>query len=331
MVMKAIVARPAQAKAVLALEEVADPTLSAHQLLIEVHASAVNRADLLQRRGLYPPPKGESEILGLECAGVVQKIGREVTRFRPGDRVMALLGSGGYAESVAIHENLALPVPASLSLIEAAAVPEAFLTAYEALLRTAELAPGERVLIQAGASGVGSAAIQVAREVGAYVFATTKGQPKLSKLRELGVHRVIDYEHEDFAEIIRSEGREGADVILDLIGGSYAERHQAVLAAGGRWVVIGLLGGAKATLDLTRVIQQRQRLLGVVMRSRSLPDKSAIVSGFLRELWPWLADGRLAPLIDSVVPLAEAEQAHERMAQNQNIGKIVLQVRASAE
>lgn len=326
--MKAIFGRSSQAKQALAIEEVPEPHVGAHQVLIEVHASALNRADLLQRRGLYPPPPGESEILGLECAGYVRRVGREVTRYRVGDRVMALLGSGGYAEYVAVHEQLALPVPESLTLEQAAAVPEAFLTAYEALLRTAELSPGERVLIHAGASGVGSAAVQIAREVGGYVYATARGERKLGKLRELGVHRPIDYEQQDFAQIIQQETHgAGVDVIIDLVGSAYVEQHQAVLANGGRWIVVGLLGGASAKLDLGRLLTKRHTLRGIVMRSRSLPEKSAIVAGFLRDLWPWLNSERLAPQIDSVFPLAEAEAAHARMTENQNVGKILLKVR----
>lgn len=326
--MKAVFARPGKDRAPLALEEAPEPNLSAHQLLIEIHATAVNRADLLQRRGLHPPPAGESDILGLECAGVVTKLGREVTRFREGDRVMALIGSGGYAESVAVHEQLVLPVPSGIDLTSAAAIPEAFLTAYEGLLRIAELGPGERVLIHAGASGVGSAAIQIAREVGAFVFSTSRSEAKLAKLKELGVERAIDSSREDFAQVIAEETRgAGIDVVLDLVGADYFERHQRALASGGRWVVVGLVGGAKANIDLGLLLTKRQRLFGMVMRARSLPDKSAIVAGFLRDLWPWLEEGRLTPQLDSTFALAEAEAAHARMQKNENVGKIVLRVR----
>jgi NADPH:quinone reductase-like Zn-dependent oxidoreductase len=245
-----------------------------------------------------------------------------------GERVMALLPGGGYAELARVHENLLLPIPERLSFEQAAAVPEAFLTAYEALLRTANVAPGERVLIHAGASGVGSAATQIAREIGAYVFATSKGQPKLDKLRELGVQRVIDYEQEDFAEVIARESRAvGVDVIADLIGAAYAERNQKALAAGGRWVVIGLLGGARANLDFAQLLMRRQTVAGIVMRTRPLIDKTAIVRGFLSDLWPWLSEGRLEPVLDQTFALADAARAHERMEGNQNVGKIVLRVR----
>jgi putative PIG3 family NAD(P)H quinone oxidoreductase len=326
--MRAIVVASPGGPEQLKLETLPDPNPGAHELLIEVHASGLNRADLLQRRGLYPAPAGESEILGLECAGVVRALGRDASRFREGDRVMALLPGGGYAERARVHENLALKVPESLSLEQAAAVPEAFLTAYEALLRTANLAPGERVLIHAGASGVGTAAVQIAREVGAYVFATCRGEAKLEKLRELGVERPIDSTREDFVDVIARESRgAGVDVIADLIGGAYVEQNQRALGAGGRWLVIGLLGGARATLNLSELLMRRQTLAGIVMRSRSLLDKTAIVRGFSNDFLPWLAEGRMTPVLDQTFALADAARAHERMEANSNVGKIVLKVR----
>jgi putative PIG3 family NAD(P)H quinone oxidoreductase len=326
--MQAIVVRAPGGPEELRLEEVADPEPSSHQVLIEVHASGVNRADVLQRRGLYPPPPGESSVLGLEFAGVVSRVGREVNAVQPGDRVMALLGSGGYAERVCVHERLVLPVPEGFSFEQAAAVPEAFLTAHEALLRVAELAPGERVLIHAGASGVGSAAVQIAREVGAFVLATTRGPSKLELLHKLGVHRPIDSLAEDFSEVTQAESRGvGADVIVDLVGAAYAERNQAALAVGGRWVVVGLLGGSRASIDFARLLTRRQTLRGIVMRSRPLPEKAAIVSSFRRDLWPWLVEGRLQPLLDRVYSLTDARAAHERLETNLSQGKIVLRVR----
>jgi NADPH:quinone reductase-like Zn-dependent oxidoreductase len=241
---------------------------------------------------------------------------------------MALLSGGGYAELARVHENLVMKVPERLSFQQAAAVPEAFLTAYEALLRTGNLAPGERTLIHAGASGVGSAAVQIAREVGAYVFATCRGDGKLAKLQELGVERAIDSTREDFVEVIAQASRgAGVDVIADFIGAAYAERNQRALAAGGRWVVIGLLGGARATVDFAELLMRRQTLSGIVMRSRPLLDKTAIVRGFSENLWPWLDEGKLEPVLDRTFSLEEAARAHERMEQNLNFGKIVLALR----
>lgn len=309
----------------LELVELADPNPASHEVSIDVRASALNRADVLQRRGLYPPPPGESDVLGLECAGVVRDVGREAGRFAPGTRVMALLGSGGYAERVRVHENLVMPVPDGMSFEAAAAVPEAFLTAYEALFNAAELAPGERVLVHAGGSGVGIAALQLARELGAQVFCTLRSDPKVERLRALGAARTIVTSAEDFVDVVEREtqGR-GVDVIVDLVGAAYAASNQRALAAGGRWVAIGLLGGAQATLDFGKLVMKRQTLRGIVMRSRPLPEKTAIVRGFVRDVLPWFAEGRLSPVVDSTFPLADVARAHEYMEQNKNFGKIVL-------
>lgn len=311
----------------LELRQVPDPRPSSHDVVLRVHATALNRADLLQRRGLYPPPAGETEILGLECAGVVEALGAGVTTLTRGQRVMALLPGGGYAERVRVHESLALPVPETLSFEQAAAIPEAFLTAHEALLGAAELCPGERVLIHGAAGGVGSAAVQLARELGAFVFATTRTPNKLGWLAELGAGRVIDTSSEDFAAVVReaSNGR-GADVIVDFVGAALSEQNQSILATAGRWVVVGLLGGARGTLDFARLLGQRQTVRGIVMRTRPLTEKAAIVRAFRRDFWRWFDEGRLTPRVDSVFPLAEARYAHERMENNENLGKIVLRV-----
>lgn len=326
--MLAVVTRQPGGPEGLELSTVPDPTPNSHQVLIEVHATALNRADLLQRRGLHPPPPGESEILGLECAGVVRRTGSDAHGFAPGDRVMALLGGGGYAEQVVVHERLVAKIPDCLSFEAAAAVPEAFLTAQQALLEVGALGPGERVLIHAGASGVGSAAIQLARELGAFVFATARDDAKLALLRKLGVERPLDGTREDFADRILNETREqGVDLIVDLVGGSYADRNHAALATGGRWVLVGLLGGNRASLDLGRLLARRQTLAGIVLRSRTLADKAALMQAFRRQLLPWFEDGRLCPVIDSVYALSEVRQAHARMEANANLGKIVLKVR----
>jgi putative PIG3 family NAD(P)H quinone oxidoreductase len=312
----------------LSLESVADPAPNAHQVLIDVHAAGINRADVLQRRGLYPPPAGESDVLGLECSGVVTKVGEDVQDFSPGDRVMALLAGGGYAERVAVHERLVMPVPDSVSFEAAAAIPEAFLTAQQALFDAGALNPGERVLIHAAASGVGAATAQVARELGGYVFATTRSPDKRALLVGLGVERPIDATVEDFAAVIQNETRgAGADVIVDFIGAAYAEKNHAALAVGGRWIVAGLLGGPRVELDFGRLLARRQTISGIVLRSRSLPEKAALIRAFRRELLPWFAEGRLNAVLDRVYPLAEVQSAHARMDANLNAGKIVLKVR----
>jgi len=312
----------------LEIRNVPDPRPARQHVVIDVHATALNRADLLQRRGLYPPPEGASEILGLECAGVVSELGPEVETLKVGDRVMALLAGGGYAERVVVHENLVMPVPDGLTFEEAAAIPEAFLTAHEALVTAAELAPGERVLIHAGASGVGSAAIQLSRELGAFVIATSRSAGKLTLLRELGVHHAVCTSQEDFVELVRTVSRgRGVDVLVDFVGAAYAERNQRCLAAGGRWIVVGLLGGARATIDLGALLSRRQTLRGIVMRTRSLPEKAAIVRAFRRDFLPWIAEGRLRPRIDVVLPFESVREGHERMEANLNLGKIVLKLR----
>lgn len=311
----------------LELREVPDPKPSSHDVVIRVHASALNRADLLQRRGLYPPPPGETEILGLECAGVVEELGAGVTTLAAGERVMALLPGGGYAERVRVHESLVLPIPEALSFEQAAAIPEAFLTAHEALLGAAELSPGERVLIHGAAGGVGSAAVELARELGAFVFATTRDPNKVEWLTELGANQVIDTSTQDFAAVVReaSNGR-GVDVIVDFVGASLSEANQSVLAAAGRWVVVGLLGGTRGTIDFARLLGLRQTIRGIVMRTRPLTEKAAIVRAFRRDFLSWFDEGRITPRIDSVFPLAEVRFAHERMERNENRGKIVLRV-----
>jgi tumor protein p53-inducible protein 3 len=312
----------------LQLLDVPDPEPGTREIAIEIHTAALNRADLLQRRGLYPPPPGVTDILGMECAGVVSALGPGCTgALRVGERVMALLGGGGYAERVVVPEGMAMKVPDALSFEEAAAVPEAFLTAREVLFAAGRLAATDSVLIHAAAGGVGSAAVQLAHNAGARVFATASGG-KCDWLRGLGADTVIDYKTEDFADVIlaRTAGR-GVDVILDFIGAAYAEKHGACLATLGRHVLIGVLGGAQATVNFASILQKRQSLIGTVMRSRSTQEKIELTREFVRTTLPLLGDGRVKALVDSVFPLSEVARAHERMEANLNLGKIVLKVR----
>lgn len=313
----------------LQLLEVPDPVPGRGEVAIDIHAAALNRADLLQRRGLYPPPAGTTEILGLECAGVVSALGPGCTgALRVGQRVMALLGGGGYAERVVIPEALAMDIPESLSFEQAAAVPEAFLTAREALFGAGQLSATESVLIHAAAGGVGSAAVQLAHVSGARVFATAGGARKCSWVATLGADLVIDHQSQDFAALVQSQTQDlGVDVILDFVGAAYAQQHAACLASGGRQVVIGVLGGAQASIHLGRLIQKRQSLIGLVMRSRSAQEKAELTRAFVRTTLPLLATGRVQPVVDSVFELSDVRHAHERMEHNQNLGKIVLRVR----
>jgi putative PIG3 family NAD(P)H quinone oxidoreductase len=323
--MKAVVITEFGGPEKLALAEVPAPKPGENQVLIEVKATALNRADLLQRRGLYPPPKGETEILGLECAGVVAELGPGVSAVQKGDRVMALLAGGGYAERVVCHERMAAPIPAGLSFEQAAAIPEAFLTAREALFTLGRIEPGGFVLVHASAGGVGSAAVQLAREHGARVIATAGSLEKLARVRELGAEVLVDYKTQDFEQVVSEvTQKKGVDVVLDFIGGSYWEKHARCLAVAGRCVVIGVLGGLSADVNFAQLLRMRHQLLGLVMRSRPLEEKIAITQRFIRESLPGFADGKLVPVIDRVFPIAEVRAAHERMEQNANIGKIVL-------
>jgi putative PIG3 family NAD(P)H quinone oxidoreductase len=324
--MKAVVCHQSGGPEVLDVADVAAPTPGEREVLIEVRASALNRADLLQRRGLYPAPPGASDILGLECSGVVAALGPGASRFTVGTRVMALLGGGGYAERVVVHEDVLMRVPERLSFEEAAAVPEAFLTASEALLVEAELQAGQHLLVTAAASGVGSAAVQIAKLRGAFVIGSASAG-KLAAVTALGADVALDRAREDFIGALRAAtAKRGVDAIVDFIGGSALERHQACLADRGRLVLIGLLGGATAPLDLGRLLMKRQRICGLVMRTRSVAEKIELVKRFERELWPALEAGALSPKLDRIFPLAEVRAAHERMEENLNTGKLVLRV-----
>jgi tumor protein p53-inducible protein 3 len=323
--MRAVVVRQPGGPAELEIGRVPAPRLQPGCVEIEVKASALNRADLLQRRGLYPPPKGASDILGLECAGVVRAVAPDVNGFRAGERVMALLSGGGYAERAVVPEGHLMRVPSGLSFEQAAAIPEAFLTASEALLSTGQLEAGGWVLIHAAAGGVGSAAVQLARRIGAHVIACAGSPDKVEWVRKLGADVALNYREQDFeaACLEHTEGR-GVDVVLDFVGAPYAERHQRCLAEAGRWVVLGMLGGSEAKLDLARVLRRRLRIAGLVMRSRSSADKAMIVARFVERFWSDLETGALAPQVDRVYPLAQVRAAHERMEKNENVGKIVL-------
>lgn len=329
--MRAVIVRAPGGPEQLALAEVPAPNLTPGCLEIAVEASALNRADLLQRRGVYPPPPGASDILGLECAGVVSAVTGDGGGFRVGDRVMALLAGGGYAERVVAPHGQVLPIPRGLSFEAAAAIPEAFLTASEALFSNGELAAGQWVLVHAAAGGVGSAAVQLARAAGAHVVASVGSPQKAEWLASLGADAVVNYREQDFAAVCleHTQGR-GVDVVLDFVGASYAERHLRCLGEAGRWVVLGMLGGSEARIDLGPVLRRRLRISGLVMRSRSLADKADIVSRFARRSAALFESGALVPQIDRVYPLAEVRAAHERMERNENLGKIVLRIGARA-
>lgn len=315
---------------VLELADRPEPECGPDDLLVEVRAAALNRADLLQRRGHYPAPPGAPEdVPGLECAGVVRRAGRRVRGFEPGDRVMGLLGGGAYAEAVALPASLALPVPTSLDFVEAAAVPEAFLTAHDALARRADFGAGETLLVHSAGGGVGTAALQLARVAGAARVFGTASKEKLAGIgrEELPLDVPVDRHAEAFHEVVAREtvGR-GVDAILDTVGADYWEANVASLAERGRMVLIGLLGGAEARVDLSRVLRKRATVVGTVLRSRPLHEKADLVREVRDRLLPLFEQGRLRPVVDRTYPLAEAAEAHRRMEGNANLGKIVLVV-----
>lgn len=323
--MKAITMPQAGPPEVLTLSEVPDPHPEAGQVVIESRATALNRADLLQRQGKYPPPTGAPPYLGLEVAGRILEVGLGVTEWRVGDRVMALLGGGGYAEQVAVPQETLLPIPEGMSWAEAAALPEAWLTAYSNLIEIGRLEAGERVLVHAGASGVGTAAIQLARWRGATVFATASA-PKLPALQALGVTRAIDYRNERFAEVILAEtdGR-GVDVILDFIGAPYWDDNLRTLAPWGRLVLVGLMGGREVKANLGLFLSKKLSVHGSTLRDRTLEQKARLVQAFRQEVLPSLASGALRPVLDpQQFRLDEAAAAHRYMEENRNIGKVIL-------
>ena len=302
------------------------PSPRAGELLVAVEAAGVNRPDVLQRQGAYPPPKDASPELGLEVAGTVVAIGDGVTGFSPGDRVTALANGGGYAEYAVVPAGQALPFPKGMSAIEAAALPETFFTVWANLFAMAGLKAGETVLIHGGTSGIGTTAIQLARAFGARVLTTAGTPEKCAAAQRIGADRAIDYRREDFLAVAREEtGGRGVDVILDMVGAPYFQRNLKALAPDGRLSIIAFLGGAVAeTADLMPIMLKRLRITGSTLRPRSAAEKQAIRDALLTHVWPLLDTGRIAPVIDRTFPLAAAADAHRHMEQGDHIGKIVL-------
>ncbi|PFG73638.1 NAD(P)H-quinone oxidoreductase [Tepidiforma thermophila] len=325
--MKAVVITRPGGPEVLEYREVPDPVAGPEDLLIRVRATALNRADLLQRMGGYPQPgpRPAFEIPGLEYAGEVIAVGERVEGFAVGDRVMGLLAGGGYAELVATHYRLAVKVPDVLSWEEAGATPEVFITAHDALLQCG-LVAGERVLIHAAGSGVGVAAIQIAKVMGASLVAGTAGSAeKLARAAELGLDLGINYREQDFAEeVLRATEGKGVDVILDVIGAEYWERNLRALAVKGRMVVVGLMGGTGASTNLGVLLQKRLQVRGTTLRARPMEEKAAATRAFEKSVLPHIASGRVKVVIDRVYALRDAAEAHAYMATNANFGKIVL-------
>lgn len=323
----AVIAEPGGPE-VFRIQDVPDPRPGPEDALVEVRASALNRADLMQRRGRYPAPPGiPQDVPGLEMAGVVLEVGERVTSVAPGQRVFALLSGGGYAERVVTHERMLMTVPEGMSFEDAASVPEVFITAYDALFNQAQLQMGEAVLIHAAGSGVGTAAVQLARQVGAATFGTAGSAEKLARAAELGLDVGINYHEEDFAEVVRDRtGGRGVDVVLDVVGAPYWERNLASMAVLGRMVLVGALGGGRLETNLGLLSPKRLRVQGTVLRARTLEEKMALTRQMERHVLPLLASGKLRAVVDRVFPLEEVSQAHEYMEANRNFGKIVLSV-----
>ena len=300
------------------------PVPGVGEIVIRVAWAGVNRPDVAQRAGAYAPPPGASDLPGLEAAGHVAAVGPGVSRWAVGDQVCALLPGGGYAEYVACPADHALPVPAGMSLRDAAALPETFFTVWTNVVLRGGLQAGERFLVHGGSSGIGTTAIQLAAARGARVFTTAGSDEKCDACLKLGAERAINYRAEDFAEVLKAEG--GAHLILDMVGGDYLARNLAALADEGRLVQIAVLGGAKASLNLATVMMRRLTITGSTLRPQSLAAKAAIARDLEREVWPLLASGRIAPVFDSEFPLVEAAEAHRRMEGSGHIGKILLRV-----
>ncbi|NNG38143.1 NAD(P)H-quinone oxidoreductase [Flexivirga sp. ID2601S] len=309
-------------ESVLTLSEEPTPHIGDDEVLVDVAAAGVNRADLMQRQGLYPPPKGESEIPGLEISGTIAAVGSKVSDWSVGDRVCALLAGGGYAEQVAVPAGQLLPVPAGMDLVEAAALPEVVCTVWSNIFMSAHLQPGELLLVHGGGSGIGTMAIQLGSAFGARVAVTAGSAEKLERCKELGAEILINYRDEDFVEVINEAG--GANVILDVIGAKYLARNIDALALDGRLDIIGMQGGVKAELDISTLMAKRGAIMAMGLRARDRANKAAVVADVRRHVWPLIESGAVRPIIDRKLPLAQAGEAHRTLADSQHVGKVLL-------
>ncbi|MDA8370138.1 MAG: NAD(P)H-quinone oxidoreductase [Nocardiopsaceae bacterium] len=312
---------------VLTWAQVPDPVPGPGEVLVDVAATAVNRADINQRQGNYPPPPGAPEYPGLECSGRIAQLGpgTEDSGWSIGDEVCALLSGGGYAERVAVPVGQLLPVPRGTGLVDAAALPEAACTVWSNVFMVGALQPGETLLVHGGGSGIGTFAVQLAHALGARVITTAGSDDKLARCRELGADVGINYREEDFAARVKNEtGGAGADVILDIMGGSYLERNVRSLAVNGRLAIIGLMGGRRAELDLGRMLVKRLSVHATTLRSRPTEEKARIVSGVREHVWPLVEEGTIRPIVDQTIAMPRAAEAHRVMESSTHVGKIVL-------
>ena len=313
---------------VFEIKDIDEPTIGPEDVLVNVKATALNRADLLQRRGRYPAPLGiRDDVHGLEMAGIIAETGANTDGVAIGDRVFGLLGGGGYAEKVVTHHRMVSKIPDNMDFVQAAAVPEVFITAYDALFNHCNLTMGESVLIHAAGSGVGTAAIQLANQIGATTFGTAGSKEKILKASDLGLTLGINYHEEDFAEILKTQTNgKGVNAILDVVGSPYLANNLASLALKGRIVIVGTMGGANPEINLGVIMQKRLRLHGTVLRARPLEEKISLNRQFEQYVLPLLANGRLKAIVDTVFSLQEVSEAHKYMESNANFGKIVLTI-----
>jgi putative PIG3 family NAD(P)H quinone oxidoreductase len=323
--MRAVVADGAGGPEVLTIEERPDPEPGPGEVVLDVAAAGLNRADLLQRQGFYPPPPGASDILGMECSGTVSAVGADVTGWDVGDEGCALLSAGAYATKVALPAGQLMPVPAGVDLVTAAALPEVACTVWSNVFMVAGLRPDETLLVHGGAGGIGTFAIQLATAYGARVF-TTAGTPEKRRLvRELGAEIAIDYREEDFVEVVeQATDGAGADVILDNMGASYLARNVTALASEGRLVIIGMQGGTKAELDINALLRKRGAIVASTLRARPAAEKAAICAAVVEHVWPLVADGSVRAVVDTTLPLERASEAHALMQSGEHSGKILL-------
>lgn len=325
--MKAVIIKEFGGPEQLTLGEWQTPVPTANEVLVKVHASALNRADTLQRKGVYPPPQGASPILGLELAGEVVEVGSAVSRWKEGDQVFGLVSGGGYAEYTVIHEDMAMPLPKGFSFEQAVAIPEVFLTAFQALRWLADIQPNETLLVHAGASGVGTAAIQLAQHMGAQVIVTASASKHQTCL-DLGAKLAIDYKTEDFqARALEFTNGKGVDVIIDFIAAPYFQQNIEALAVDGRMVILALMGGTKVPgFNLAKMLRKRLSVMGSTLRARSQDYQIKLTQDLAAFALPLIEQGKIKPVVDSVFDWAEAAEAHRYMEANKNVGKIVLKM-----
>jgi putative PIG3 family NAD(P)H quinone oxidoreductase len=323
--MRAVIITQPGGPEVLRLEEVPDPVPGPGEVLVAVAAAGLNRADVLQRQGHYPPPPGSPPYPGMECSGRIIELGPEVAGWQVGDEVCALLGGGAYAEKVAVPEGQLLPVPAGVSLVDAAALPEATCTIQGTVYQMAHLAPGETFLVHGGAGGIGTFAIQIANAEGCTVACTAGSPEKLARCRELGADLAISYRDEDFtAAVLEFTGWHGADVILDIMGASYLARNLDALATWGRLVGIATRGGSRAEVDLGLLMLKRATILAATLRTRTVAEKAEVVAATREHIWPLISAGKVIPVIHAVLPMSEAAEAHRMLDDGSHVGKILL-------